>query len=131
VAEGLVAQGLLRRNPFAGLSSGWPAHLRTAAGRRVLQEWPATASGSAADVALGGPDRMADRVLRETVFGVASAAPGGRGGRRRDAVGDAGTSWWLFGSGAGWGGDGGAGGHGGGFGGDCGGGGGGDGGGGC
>jgi hypothetical protein len=128
VGAGLVARGLLRRNPFAGLSSGWPAHLRTAAGRRVLQEWPAATAGSAADVALGGPERMTDRVLRETVFGVAPVPPPAGQGRRRGVAGDASGSWWLYGSGVGWGGDCGSGG---GFGGDGGGGGGGDGGGGC
>jgi hypothetical protein len=120
VAEGLVARGLLRRNPVAGLSSTWPAYLRTAAGRRALQEGSAVAAGSSAEVARSGPAGLADRVLRETVFGVPAAAPTGRRDRRHDTAG-AGSAWWHTG---GWGGDGG-------FGGDCGGSGGGDGGGGC
>src|SRR4051812_33920312 len=108
VAERLVTAGLLRRNPVAGLSSSWPVYLRTAAGRRALRDWPAPAAGSTADVALGGPVRMFDRVLAETVFGTPAAPSSGSRGRRRDTSGaDAGSSWWLFGSGAGWGGDGG------------------------
>jgi hypothetical protein len=125
VAERLVAQGLLRRNPLAGLASSWPAHLRTAAGRRVLAEWRAAPAGSgSADVALGGPARMADRVLRETVFAPAPSSPALRSGRRREgAWADSGSSVWAFGAmGGGWGDGGGGGGFGGGDGGGCGGG---------
>jgi uncharacterized membrane protein YgcG len=128
VAERLVADGLLRRNPLAGLSSSWPAHLRTAAGRRVLEEWRTAppAGGSSVGVALGGPLRMADRVLCDTVFAPVPASPARRAGRRADAVAaDSGSSGWVF---SGWGGDGGGGGWGGGDSGGCGGG---DGGGGC
>jgi uncharacterized membrane protein YgcG len=125
VADRLVAAGLLRRNPVAGLCSSWPAHLRTAAGRQVLAEWRAAPPVRSGAVALDGPGSMADPVLRDTVFPppVPARRPGARGA-------DPGTStWasgaWSFGS---WGGDGGGGG--GGWGGDGGGCGGGDGGGG-
>ncbi|WP_216870729.1 TIGR04222 domain-containing membrane protein [Modestobacter excelsi] len=136
VADRLVAAGLLRRNPLAGLSSSWPAHLRTAAGRRVLEEWRAASPVGAAEVALGGPERMADRTLYESVFGAVSWAPGTA--RRPDRYSQAaieanGRQSWAYGSFGlgGWGGDGGGGGFGGGFGGGDGGGcGGGDGGGG-
>jgi hypothetical protein len=134
VADRLVAAGLLRRNPLAGLSSSWPAHLRTAAGRRVLDEWRAAPpAGSSTDVALGGAERMADRALYEAVFGAVAWAPGRRPGRRSGVVGNPGTALWATGWSGGWGGDGGGGGggFGGGFGGGDGGGcGGGDGGGG-
>jgi uncharacterized membrane protein YgcG len=107
VAERLVAQGLLRRNPFAGLCGSWPAQLRTAAGRRVLAEWrDAPVGGSSTGVALDGSARMVDRVLAETVFGAVLPAPARRPGRRTDS----GTPVWAFG---GWGGDGGGGGWGG------------------
>ena len=68
VADRLVAAGLLRRNPVAGLSSSWPAHLRTAAGRAVLAEWRAAPPVPNGAVALDGPSAMADPVLRDTVF---------------------------------------------------------------
>jgi hypothetical protein len=124
VAERLLAQGLLRRNPLAGWSSSWPAHLRTAAGRRVLAEWSSTppAGVRGLDVALGGPQRMADRVLAETVFGPVPRPPARRTGRRAD-VADARVSSWAYGGWVGgWGGDGGGGGWGGDGGGGCGGG---------
>jgi hypothetical protein len=129
IAERLVTEGLLRRNPLAGLPGSWPAHLRTAAGRRELAEWRAVcpAGRPGADVALGGPAAMADRVLAESVFGTRASAGAGdrRPGRRADVVGmDSGTGLWATGWGGwggGWGGDGG-GGFGGGDGGGCGGG---------
>ena len=126
LADRLVAEGLLRRNPLAGLSSSWPAHLRTAAGRRVLEEWTtaAPAGRRGVDVALGGPSRAADRAVVERVFGPAPQQHT-RPGRRHDryAGQDTGaTGGWLVGGG----GDGGGGGWG-----DGGCGGGGDGGGGC
>ena len=121
VAERLAGAGLLRRNPLAGLSSSWPAHLLTAAGRRTLAEWRAAppVTGTAADVALGGPGSWADQVQAERVF----AAPR-RSRRPGTAWNDPGTSAWAFGGwGGGWGGgDGGGGGWGGGDGGGCGGG---------
>ena len=127
VAERLVAEGLLRRNPLAGLSSRWPAHLRTAAGRRVLDEWRAAPPVGVAEVALGGAERMADRALYESVFGAVAWAPAT--GRRPDRFsraaleGDGRQTWAYGGFGLGiWGGDGGGGGVGGGDGGGCGGG---------
>jgi hypothetical protein len=112
VADRLVAAGLLRRNPLAGLSGSWPAHLRTAAGRRVLEEWRAAPPpGSGTDVALGGAERMADRALYESVFG-ALPQPATRRSRHRTAPGTAAWSFGGFGL-AGWGGDGGGGGWGG------------------
>jgi hypothetical protein len=129
VADRLVAAGLLRRNPLAGLCSSWPAHLRTAAGRRVLEEWRAAPpAGRGADVALGGAARMADRALYESVFGTVSWAPlPGRPRHRysQPALEATSRQAWAYGSfglgGGGWGGDGGGGGFGGGDGG-CGGG---------
>jgi hypothetical protein len=124
VAERLVAAGLLRRNPLAGLPGSWPTHLRTAAGRGVLDEWRAAPQAGVATVALGGPEQLADRALYESVFGWVAPPRVRRPGR---VGGDPGTGGWS----AGWGGDGGGGGWGGGWGGDGGGGcGGGDGGGG-
>jgi hypothetical protein len=126
VGERLVGSGLLRRNPLAGLCSRWPAHLTTPAGRRALAEWRTAppVTGPSVDVALGGPARMADRVLFERVFGVVDPSPARRPGRRPDTVWtDSGTSAWALGGwGGGWGGDGGGGGFGGGDGGGCGGG---------
>jgi hypothetical protein len=134
VADRLVAAGLLRRNPLAGLSSSWPAHLRTAAGRRVLEEWRTAPPVGGAEVALGGPERMADRALYESVFGAVAWMPATvrRPDRFSPAALEAGArETWTDGGFAlgGWGGggDGGGGGFGGGDGG-CGGG---DGGGGC
>ena len=130
VAERLVTEGLLRRNPLAALSGSRPSHRCTAAGRRVLAERRAAppAPGSTVDVALGGATRMTDQVRYELVFG--SAAPSSTGrhswGRSYVPPADAGASGWALG---GWGG-GGCGGDGGGFGGGDGGCGGGDGGGG-
>ena len=137
VADRLVAAGLLRRNPVAGLSSSWPAHLRTAAGRRVLEGWRSAPPVGGAEVALGGPERMADRALRESVFGAVAWMPATarRPDRFSRAALEAGAreTWAYGGIGiGGWGGDGG--GCGGGFGGGdggCGGGDGGGGGGGC
>jgi hypothetical protein len=109
VAERLVDGGLLRRNPLAGLSSSWPAHRGTAAGRRVLAEWrtapPAGRAG--VDVALGGAARMADRWLYDTVFGSAPSSARRPGRRRDDVVLDPGVSLWASGAwgGGGWGGD--------------------------
>jgi hypothetical protein len=116
VADRLVAAGLLRRNPLAGLSSNWPAHLRTAAGRRVLAEWQVAPPTGPSAVALGGPARMTDRGLADAVFGTVAAAR-----RRVRRAGDAGSSGWTLGGwSAGW--DGGGGGGWGGDGGGCGGG---------
>jgi len=119
VADRLVAAGLLRRNPLAGLSSSWPAHLRTAAGRRVLDEWRAAPPARSAEVALGGGERMADRALYEKVFGTVAWAPatGRRPSRYSPAALETnGHQNWAYGGFAlgGWGGDGGGGGFGGG-----------------
>ena len=111
VAERLVAEGLLRRNPLAVLPGTRPAHRCTAAGRQVLAErrTPPPAPGSPLDVALGGATRMADQVHRELVFGsVAAGSPDRRPGRRTDGMPvDAGASGWASGGwgGGGWGGD--------------------------
>jgi hypothetical protein len=122
VADRLVAAGLLRRNPLAGLSSSWPAHLRTAAGRRVLDEWRAALpAGSSTEVALFGAERMADRALWAGVFGAVAPPPVRRPGRS-GVAGDPGTALWATGWWGGGGGDGGGGGFGGGDGGGCGGG---------
>jgi hypothetical protein len=104
VAERLVAAGLLRRNPLAGLSRSWPTHLRTAAGRRVLDEWRAAPRVGAAAVAVGGPGQLADRAWHGRVFGAVTPSP----------VRGPGTARWA----TGWGGDGGGGGWSGGWGGD-------------
>ena len=129
VAERLVTQGLLRWNPLARLSSSRPTHLRTAAGRRVLDEWRAARPAGSADVALGGAERMADRTSYETVFGAVAWAPatGRRPSRYSQAALEAnGHRTWAYGGFGigGWGGDGGggSGGFGGGDGGGCGGG---------
>jgi hypothetical protein len=135
VAERLVAEGLLRRNPLAGFSRSRSPHLRTAAGRRVLAEWRAAppASGPGVEVALGGWLRLTDPALAERVFGSPEwARPVGRGPGQRSlaALETGGTSTWAYGGWAGWGGGGWGGDGGGGFGGGDGGCGGGDGGGG-
>jgi uncharacterized membrane protein YgcG len=135
VAERLVAAGLLRRNPVAGLLSSWPAHLRTAAGRQVLAEWRTAPPVPHAAVALDGPAAMADQERRRSVFGSVRRQPDLVPWRRTSA--DPVTPTWAYGGWVlgGWGGDGGGGGFGGGFGGGdgggCGGGDGGGGGGGC
>jgi len=121
VAERLVTAGLLRRNPLAGVSRSWPAHLRTAAGRRVLDEWRAAPRVGAAAVALGGPEQVADRAWYGRVFGAVTPPPVRRLGR---TGGDPGTALWATGwggdgGGGGWGGDGGCGGGDGGGGGGC------------
>jgi hypothetical protein len=109
VAHRLVAAGLLRRNPAAGLCSSWAAHLRTAAGRQLLAERRAAPPVPHGAVALDGPMAMADRVLRDSVF------PSPEQPRRR-VLADSGSSTWAFGgwSAGSWGGDGGGGGCGGG-----------------
>lgn len=121
VADRLVEQGLLRRNPFAALCSSWPAFRRTSAGSRVLAEVAqAPAGGRATEVALGGTARMADRFLADRAFG--RPVPIRRAGVR---PGDTGAGLWASGWIGGWGGDGGGGGggfSGGGDGGSCGGG---------
>ncbi|MBB3674941.1 DNA-binding MarR family transcriptional regulator [Modestobacter versicolor] len=125
IVDRLVADGLLRRNPVAGLSRRWPVHLRTAAGNRVLAEWRAAApAGSGTAVALGGV-AAADPAVRAVVFPGPVPSRVRRPVRRDGAlVVDTGGGW-----GASWGGHGGGGG---GFdGGGCGGGDGGGGGGGC
>jgi uncharacterized membrane protein YgcG len=77
----------------------------------VLAEWRVLPAGSSAAVALGGPARMTDRVLGETVFPPArTSSPARRAGMRADS----GTPVWAFG---GWGDGGGFGGDGGGCGG--------------
>ena len=121
VADRLVAAGLLRRNPLAGLRSGRPTHRRTSAARQVLRQWATTppAGIRGVDVALGGAPRTADPVLGQLVFGSLRPSAARRAGRRA-AAGDPGSSTWLY---AGWGGGGDGGGWGGGWGGDGGGGG--------
>jgi len=123
VAAGLVAAGLLRNNPLAGLSSRWPAHLLTPAGRRALEQWRAapTAAGDVVDVALGGAKRMADQRLWQTVFGP-TVPPVGRRSRWGSASGaGAGSGYvgWTYGGGGGFDGGGGGCGDGGGGGGGC------------
>jgi len=70
VREGLLARGLARRLGLRG-----PALVPTATGRRVLRQlraeppaWKPTSGPSAAQVALDGTGRMADRALHAAVF---------------------------------------------------------------
>ena len=116
VADRLVAEGLLRTNPWAWAPGAWPARVPTAAGRRLLAE--ARRQEAAAEevrVALGGVAAMADRTRCALVFGAAPGRPRA-GARRPRSAGwaDGRTSATPFlawggggGDGGGWGGDGG------------------------
>ena len=129
LTERLVADGLLRRDPWAWLGGSRPAHVPTAAGRRALAE--ARRQPVLADdvrVALDGVAAMADQGLRLLVFGTGPQRP--RPAARRPRWGEPYDGRWSSGSVFAWGGGDGGGGGGGGWGGDGGGCGGGDGGGG-